>query len=86
MGLLDGIFGSDKPTQKNIEKLVIRVKERYAQPEYRREAMERLLGWNTPEAIIGALARFTVVAQSPHWACCTARPEAGSVRVRNLRS
>jgi hypothetical protein len=67
MGLLDSIFGGDKPSQKNIEKLVVRVKERYAQPEYRREAMERLLSWDTPEAISGALARFTVVAQSPHW-------------------
>src|SRR4051812_25609807 len=67
MGLLDSIFGGDKPSPKNIEKLVVRVKQRYAQPEYRREAMERLLGWNTPEAITGALSRFSVVAQSPHW-------------------
>jgi hypothetical protein len=67
MGLLDSIFGGDKPTQKNIDKLVTRVKERYAQPEYRREAMERLLAWGTPESLAGALSRFTVVAQSPHW-------------------
>ncbi|HEY4222831.1 MAG TPA: hypothetical protein VGO62_15850 [Myxococcota bacterium] len=66
MGLLS-IFGGDKPNQKNIEKLVVKVKERYAQPEYRREAMERLLAWGTHESIMGALARFTVVAQSPHW-------------------
>ena len=67
MSLLDSIFGGDKPTQKNIDKLVVRVKERYAQPEYRREAMERLLGWATPEAITACLARFPVVVQSPHW-------------------
>lgn len=67
MGLLDSLFGGDKPTQKNIDKLVLRVKERYAQPEYRREAMERLLSWGTPESLAGVLARFTVVAQSPHW-------------------
>lgn len=67
MGFLDGLFGGDKPNQKNIDKLVLRVKERYAQPEYRREAMERLLAWNTPESIFAVLARFTVVAQSPHW-------------------
>lgn len=67
MGLLDSIFGGDKPTQKNIDKLIVRVKERYAQPEYRREAMEKLLSWGTPEALAGVLARFTVVAQSPHW-------------------
>jgi hypothetical protein len=66
MGLLDSIFG-DKPNAKNIEKLVLRVKERYAQPEYRREAMDRLLGWGTPEAYAALLGRFTVVVQSPHW-------------------
>ena len=67
MGFLDNLFGGDKPTQKNIEKLVVRVKERYAQPEYRREAMDKLLAMATPEAITAVLARFTVVAQSPHW-------------------
>ena len=67
MGFLDGLFGGDKPNQKNIDKLVLRVKERYAQPEYRREAMVRLLEWNTPESIYGVLQRFSVVAQSPHW-------------------
>ncbi|MBI1945382.1 MAG: HEAT repeat domain-containing protein [Deltaproteobacteria bacterium] len=67
MGFLDNLFGGDKPTQKNIDKLVVRVKERYAQPEYRREAMDKLIAMATPEAITGVLARFTVVAQSPHW-------------------
>ena len=66
MGLLDSIFG-DKPNQKNIEKLVLKVKERYAQPEYRREAMDKLLAWGTPEAFAALLGRFTVVVQSPHW-------------------
>lgn len=64
---LFGLLGGDKPTPKNIQKLVIKVKERYAQPEYRRGAMERLLSWGTPEAIDGVLQRFTVVVQSPHW-------------------
>lgn len=64
---LFGLLGGDKPTPKNIQKLVTKVKERYAQPEYRRGAMERLLSWGTPEAIDGVLARFTVVVQSPHW-------------------
>jgi hypothetical protein len=67
MGLLDSLFGGDKPSQKNIEKLVVRTKERYAQPEYRREAMEKLLAMGTAEALAGVLQRFTVVAQSPHW-------------------
>jgi hypothetical protein len=64
---LFGLLGGDKPTPKNIQRLVSKVKERYAQPEYRRGAMERLLSWGTPEAMDGVLARFTVVAQSPHW-------------------
>jgi hypothetical protein len=67
MGFLDSLFGGDKPSQKNIDKLTVKVKERYAQPEYRREAMEQLLKWATPEALKGVLARFTVVVQSPHW-------------------
>lgn len=66
MGLLDSLF-SDKPTQKSIDKLVGKVKERYAQPEYRREAMDKLLSWGTPEALAAVLMRFTVVVQSPHW-------------------
>jgi hypothetical protein len=64
---LFGLLGSDKPTPKNIDKTVAKLKERYAQPEYRRGAMERLLSWNTPETLDAVLARFTVVAQSPHW-------------------
>lgn len=68
MGFLDGLFGGgDKGSHKAIEKHVARVRERYAQPEYRREAMEKLLALGTPEALAGALQRFTVVAQSPHW-------------------
>jgi len=67
MSFLDSIFGGDKPTQKNIDKLVVRVKEGYAQPEYRREAMEKLLGWHTPESLNGVLVRFTVIANSLHW-------------------
>lgn len=66
MGLLDSLFG-DKPNPKNIEKLVLKVKEQYAQPEYRREAMDKLLGWGTPDSYAALLGRFTVVVQSPHW-------------------
>jgi hypothetical protein len=67
MGFLDSIFGGDKPSAKSIEKLVGRVKEAYAQPEYRREAMDKLLSFGTPEAYTAVLTRFTVVVQSPHW-------------------
>jgi hypothetical protein len=66
MGLLDALFG-DKPNPKSIDKLTLKVKERYAQPEYRREAMDKLLAWSTPEALAAVLQRFTVVVQSPHW-------------------
>jgi hypothetical protein len=66
MGLLDSLF-ADKPSQKSIDKLILKVKERYAQPEYRREAMDKLLSWGTPEALAAVLMRFTVVVQSPHW-------------------
>ena len=62
-----GLFGAGKPTQKNIEKQITKVKERYAQPEFRRGAMDQLLEWNTPEAFDALLKRFTVVIQSPHW-------------------
>ncbi len=67
MGFLDAIFGGDKSNQKSIEKLTLRVKERYAQPEYRREAMDKLLSMGSPEAFAAVLKRFTVVVQSPHW-------------------
>lgn len=62
-----GLFGGNKPTEKNIGKQALKVKERYAQPEYRRAAMEQLLAWGTPEALDAVLSRFTVVVQSPHW-------------------
>lgn len=62
-----GLFGGSKPTEKNIEKQRTKVKERYAQPEFRRGAMDQLLEWGTPEAYDALLSRFTVVVQSPHW-------------------
>lgn len=62
-----GLFGGDKPTPKNIEKQMQKVKERYSQPELRRAAMEKLLQWGTPEALDAVLQRFAVVVQSPHW-------------------
>lgn len=64
---LFGLLGSDKPTEKNIAKQVTKIRERYAQPEYRRAAMDQLLEWGTPEALDGVLSRFGVVVQSPHW-------------------
>jgi hypothetical protein len=67
MGFLDALFGGDKSGQKAVDKLMLRLKERYAQPEYRREAMDKLLAMGSPEAYAAVLKRFTVVVQSPHW-------------------
>ncbi len=66
MGLF-GLFGSGKITEKDIAKQVARIKERYAQTDYRKMAMEKLLDWNTPESMEAVLGRFSIVAQSPHW-------------------
>lgn len=67
MGFLDVLFGGDKSGPKAVDKLMLRVKERYAQPEYRREAMDKLLAMGTRESYSAVLKRFTVVVQSPHW-------------------
>lgn len=64
MGLLDFLKTDDK---KKIEGLVKKVKEPYAQPEVRQEALEALFKMATPEAYAGALKRFTYVCQSLHW-------------------
>ena len=64
MGLFDLFKADDK---KKIEGLVKKVKEAYAQPEVRQEAMEALFKMATPEAYAGALKRFTYVCQSLHW-------------------
>ncbi len=65
MGLLD-IFKSG-PTAEGILSQVRKAKEVYAQSEYRRMAMEKLLKWDTDDSLRGLLERFTVVVQSPHW-------------------
>ena len=65
MGLFD-IFKSG-PTSDSILGQIRKAKEVYAQPEYRRMAMEKLLKWGSEESLRGLLERFTVVEQSPHW-------------------
>lgn len=65
MGLLD--FFKSGPSKNAILGQVRKAKEIYAQPEYRRMAMEKLLKWGTDESIRGLLERFSVVVQSPHW-------------------
>lgn len=66
MGWLD-IFGKKGPSEDAIAKQVRKAKEAYAQPDYRRMAMDQLLKWDTPESLRGILDRFTAVVQSPHW-------------------
>lgn len=66
MGWLD-IFSKKGPSEDAIAKQVRKAKEAYAQPDYRRMAMDQLLKWDTPESLRGILERFTAVIQSPHW-------------------
>ena len=65
MGLFD-IFRAG-PSKEAILGQVRKAKEIYAQPEYRRMAMENLLKWGTAESLSGLLERFSVVVQFPHW-------------------
>lgn len=65
MGLFD--FFKKSPSENAILSQVRKAKEPYAQPDYRRMAMDKLLNWDTNESLKGILERFTVVIQSPHW-------------------
>lgn len=65
MGLFDIFTG--KPSKDAILAQVRKAKEVYAQPEYRRMAMEKLFKWGDDESLRGLLERFCVVVQSPHW-------------------
>lgn len=64
MGLFDLFRGDEK---KRAESLGKKLKEPYAQPEVRQEAMEDLFKLGTHEAYKNVLKRFTFVAQSLHW-------------------
>lgn len=65
MGLFD--FFKKAPSKDAILGQVRKAKEVYAQPDYRRMAMDKLLKWDTDESLSGLLERFCVVVQSPHW-------------------
>lgn len=65
MGLFD-IFKTG-PSEDAIAQQVRKAKEIYAQPDYRRMAMDKLLKWGTKESLSGLLERFCAVVQSPHW-------------------
>jgi hypothetical protein len=53
-----GLFDLLKP-KSALEKAAKAIREPYSQPEYRREAMEKLLSLGTPEAYDALLMRFT---------------------------
>ena len=55
------------PSSDAIAKQVQKAKEPYAQPDYRRMAMDQLLKWDTEQSLRGIMERFCVVVQSPHW-------------------
>lgn len=53
-------FKSDKPSQKQIDKLVKRLTEPSGEDGPRIEAAERLSEWGTPESLYALLKRFTI--------------------------
>lgn len=65
MGFFD--FFKSGPSKNAILAQVRKAKEVYAQPEYRRMAMDKLIKWGNDESLVGLLERFCVVVQSPHW-------------------
>lgn len=61
MGLLDSLFGGNKPpSTKQVASTVTVLQRRHGEPAFRYEAADKLLAWRTPEAIEGLLQRFTV--------------------------
>jgi HEAT repeat protein len=53
-------FKSDKPSQRQIDKLVKRLTEPGGEEGPRIEAAEKLCDWGTPEALFALLKRFTM--------------------------
>jgi len=53
-------FKTDKPSQKQIDKLVKRLTEPSGEDGPRIEAAERLFEWGTPESLYALLKRFTI--------------------------
>jgi HEAT repeat protein len=64
MGLMDLFKPNDK---KRVDNLVAKMKQVYAQPEVRQEALEELFKIGSHDAYRGALKRLTFVCQSLHW-------------------
>lgn len=66
MGLLSKIGIGGTPEEK-IERHLKKVKQAYAQPDYRRAAMEALLSMGTPDAYFALCRRFGVIANNSYW-------------------
>ncbi len=66
MGLLSKIGIGGTPEEK-IERQLKKVKQAYAQPDYRRAAMESLLSIATPDAYFALCRRFGVNANNSYW-------------------
>jgi len=66
MGLF-GFLGIGGTVEEQIERQLKKIKQTYAQPEYRRGAMDALINLGTHEAFFALCKRFTVVANSAHW-------------------
>ncbi|MFH1807193.1 MAG: hypothetical protein ABIJ09_00510 [Pseudomonadota bacterium] len=66
MGLL-GFLGIGGTPEEQIERHLKKVKQVYAQPEYRRDAMDGLLKMATPESLGALCKRFGVVCNSAYW-------------------
>lgn len=66
MGLLS-IIGIGGTPEEKIERHLKKVKQAYAQPDYRRAAMEGLLSMGTPDAYFALCRRFGVIANNSYW-------------------
>ncbi len=66
MGLLD-MLGIGGTPERQIERHLKKLKQVYAQSDYRRGAAEALLSMGTPEAYFALCKRFSVVCNSAYW-------------------
>ncbi|MBN2360519.1 MAG: hypothetical protein JXR83_13775 [Deltaproteobacteria bacterium] len=66
MGLFD-FLGVGGTIEQQIERQLKKIKQTYAQPEYRRGAMDALIKIGTHEAYLALCKRFAVVSNSAYW-------------------
>lgn len=61
------MLGIGGTPEEKIERHLKKLKQAYAQPDYRRAAAEALLGMATPEAYFALCKRFGVVTNNSYW-------------------